>query len=236
MQIQSMHVSAIIELMIKGIFFDYDGTLSSRYECAYHMYRDCLSHICPDMDPDSLDFEMIVQECMYWDQFGIVTKKYVWQNLKDKYLPDLDVGKMFDYWHANFHKNQKLIPGAMETLLELKKEYRIGILTNGAAESQYAKVKAAGLDTVVDCVVTSGTYGIQKPDPRIYKIAAEKLGFSCEETAYVGDTFFTDVAGAIRAGMFPVWFSYEKRTISNYDVTRAENFEEIRNIFLNKKL
>ena len=52
--------------MIRGIIFDYDGTLSNRFESAYRMYRWMIEEIS-GMDPSSIDFEEIVQECLYWD-------------------------------------------------------------------------------------------------------------------------------------------------------------------------
>ena len=52
--------------MIQGILFDYDGTLSARYESAYHMYRHILQECRPDLDDQDIEFESIVQRCLYF--------------------------------------------------------------------------------------------------------------------------------------------------------------------------
>jgi len=54
-----------------------------------------------------------------------------------------------------------------------------------------------GLEFVVD----SQLVGLEKPDPRIFAIAHEKLGVPAHRTVYVGDIRSVDAAGARRAGM-----------------------------------
>lgn len=53
-------------------------------------------------------------------------------------------------------------------------------------------------------VVDSGIEGIEKPDPRLFLRAAERLGVAPGECAYIGDLFAVDVEGARRAGMHGV--------------------------------
>lgn len=115
--------------MIRGILFDFDGTLSNRRLAAYKMYQMCIAQMRKDLDPGSFEFETLVQFCMIADQYGIVQKDYVWQRLKDRYIPDLDVEKWKAYWYANFNKIQIPAKGAEEVLKELKKKYRLGILS-----------------------------------------------------------------------------------------------------------
>ena len=212
--------------MIKAILFDYDGTLSDRRLAAYNMYRHCLGKMRPDLDPAGVEFEGIVQHLMVADQNGMVPKSYVWRQLKENYIPDLDVERWADYWFSNFNNFQCASPGAAEILPQLRKHFKTGILSNGAYESQLAKIKSLKMDELVDEVVISGQYGIAKPDPRIFEIAAEKLGVSCEETVFCGDMFFTDVTGAYAAGMKPVWFDPQE-TVSRTNIPRVKNFREL---------
>ena len=218
-------------MMIRGILFDFDGTLSNRKLAANHMYRQCILKMRSDLSADDLETETMVQFCMIADQYGIIPKRYVWQRLKDNYIPELDVEEWNDYWYQNFNKIQIPNNGAEEALKILKKHYKLGILTNGDYETQLAKVKMTGFDQLVDEVIVCGQYGISKPDERIFRIAAEKLGLSCEETAMVGDMFFTDICGAIKAGMKPVWYIGDENFISDYDVTAVRSFREILELF-----
>ncbi len=54
-----------------------------------------------------------------------------------------------------------------------------------------------GLEFVVDSQIV----GIEKPDPRIFGIALERMGISAERALYVGDIRSVDEAGALAAGM-----------------------------------
>jgi REG-2-like HAD superfamily hydrolase len=53
-------------------------------------------------------------------------------------------------------------------------------------------------------VAVSGTLGIAKPDPRIFKAALDEAGADPGATVHVGDQPVNDVAGALAAGITPV--------------------------------
>lgn len=52
-----------------------------------------------------------------------------------------------------------------------------------------------------DLVVDSGKVGIEKPDPRIFRIALDRFGVAPERALHLGDVFATDVLGARAAGI-----------------------------------
>ncbi len=218
--------------MIQGILFDYDGTLSARYESAYHMYRHIMQECRPDLDDESIEFESMVQRCMYWDEYGTAHKSYVLEQMKANYCPNLNVKQWEQRWRDEFYLYQVAMPGMLETLPELKKKYRIGIITNGDGPSQNRKIDTLGLRRYCHTVIASGDLGFSKPDPEIFLHAAEDLGLYTSEVAFIGDTFHTDVLGAYNAGMLPVWYCYERRTETLYDVKKVHDFEEIRDMFL----
>lgn len=217
--------------MIKGILFDFDGTLSNRKQAAYQMYRQCIGLMRPDLDPQSIELENLVQFCMVADQYGIAQKDYVWQCLKDAYITDLDVKKWTAYWHANFSDIQIPADGCEKALKQLRRKYKLGILSNGAYVSQFAKVRKLGFDQLVDEVIICGQYGIPKPDERIFRIACEKLGTAVEETVMVGDMFFTDIYGALNAGMKAIWFTGSENFISAYPVKQVRSYSELLDYF-----
>ena len=43
--------------------------------------------------------------------------------------------------------------------------------------------------------------GVEKPDPRIFRIALERAGVAATEAVYVGDLYSIDVVGARAAGL-----------------------------------
>jgi putative hydrolase of the HAD superfamily len=52
--------------------------------------------------------------------------------------------------------------------------------------------------------VVSGVEGMEKPDPRIFRLAMDRAGVRPEESVYVGDNPEFDVGPAAAVGMFPV--------------------------------
>jgi putative hydrolase of the HAD superfamily len=52
-----------------------------------------------------------------------------------------------------------------------------------------------------DAVVDSAKVGVEKPDPRIFRIALERFGKTEGQAIHLGDMFATDIAGARAAGI-----------------------------------
>lgn len=52
-----------------------------------------------------------------------------------------------------------------------------------------------------DLVIDSGTVGVEKPDPAIFRIALDHFGAAPARTLHLGDVFATDVLGARAAGI-----------------------------------
>lgn len=91
-----------------------------------------------------------------------------------------------------------------ETLEALRgRGYRLGVVSNADGRVEKA-LDAVGLLPHFEVVVDSGLVGIDKPDPRIFHLAAERLGVHPAQAAYVGDIYEIDVLGARAAGMRPI--------------------------------
>lgn len=89
----------------------------------------------------------------------------------------------------------------VETLEALRRRgYRLGVISNADGRAEQA-LDAVGLRPHFELVVDSGLVGIDKPDPRIFHLAAERMGVRPHEAVYVGDIYEIDVQGARAAGM-----------------------------------
>ena len=218
--------------MIRGILFDFDCTLSNRLESAYYMYRWCLHEIFPDMDVNSIDFEARVQRCMLWDEYGTINKRHVFNKIKEKWAPDLDVESWIPRRYENFHNYQELLPDAEPVLQEPLQKYRLGIVSNGDGRLQSRKIDVLELRKYFEVILISQDFGADKPERSIYDEAAHELHLPNEEIAFVGDTFDTDILGAYKAGMLPVWYNNEHRVVTMWNVLQAHDFNDLRKIFL----
>lgn len=95
-------------------------------------------------------------------------------------------------------------PGASETLAALSQRgYRLAVVSNADGRVR-ALLESAGVTPWLEFVVDSSELGVEKPDPRIFHAATERLGLPPSSCAYVGDIYEVDVEGARRAGLHPI--------------------------------
>ena len=93
------------------------------------------------------------------------------------------------------------VPGALERLRA--GGVRIGMVSN--SEGKIAELLAAvGLAPFFEVIVDSGSEGVSKPDPEIFRRALGRMGARAETAVYVGDVPAVDVDGARAAGMFAI--------------------------------
>jgi len=97
-------------------------------------------------------------------------------------------------------------PGALEALAELRfRGHRLGLLTNGGARLQRAKIERYGLARCFDALRIEGEVGVGKPASAAFGGALAALGAAPSEACMVGDDLEADIAGAERAGLSSVW-------------------------------
>ncbi|MHC5256580.1 HAD family hydrolase [Streptomyces sp. UC4497] len=82
-----------------------------------------------------------------------------------------------------------------------------GIVTNGRTAQQVKKIRASGLDRLVQGWAVSEAVGCKKPDPGIFRAAAAAVGVPLEGAWVVGDSAHADIAGAHALGLRSVWVS-----------------------------
>jgi putative hydrolase of the HAD superfamily len=81
--------------------------------------------------------------------------------------------------------------------------YRVVVCSNWDWDLDRA-IAAAGLEELVDVVVTSAQAGARKPHPRIYAHTLERAGVAPTEALFAGDSWGPDVEGPLTVGIRPV--------------------------------
>ncbi len=217
-------------MKIKGILFDFDDTLGDRETYTHRTYSGKVDELLPEADPWYR--EMIIQQCLIYEQHGDVPKTYVRDMILQRF--GIDLGDDFpQYWREHQPLNTVLYEDAIPTILELKRRgYKVGILTNGEAKSQRYKVESTGLLDLVDALTISGETDTRKPEPEIFYLTAEKLGLHPEECAFVGDMFCNDIYGAHQAGMTPVWiWPHSEHRYADVHVTQIHHLHDLLDLF-----
>jgi HAD superfamily hydrolase (TIGR01509 family) len=100
------------------------------------------------------------------------------------------------------HNLWETIPADVIPALERVRQMGLQIaVVSNANGTLCATFERIGLARCVDCVIDSAEIGIEKPDPRIFERALERLGARRESTVHVGDIYHVDIVGAQAAGL-----------------------------------
>jgi putative hydrolase of the HAD superfamily len=81
--------------------------------------------------------------------------------------------------------------------------YTLGVVSNADGRVA-AELAACGLAPHFATVIDSHVVGVEKPDPRIFRLALDACGARPEEAIFVGDIYEIDVQGARNAGITPL--------------------------------
>ena len=81
---------------------------------------------------------------------------------------------------------------------------RLAVLSNGTAPMLASALEAAGIGRLFETVISVDEIGVYKPDPRVYRHAAQRLAASASQIDFVSSNAW-DAAGARRCGMRVRW-------------------------------
>lgn len=101
----------------------------------------------------------------------------------------------------------QLYPGVAEMIARLRETKKVGIITDGRPEGQWAKIRALGIQAD-EMIVTDELGGIEfrKPNSAAFRLIQERLSVLFERMAYVGDNMQKDFFAPESLGMRTIWF------------------------------
>ena len=112
-----------------------------------------------------------------------------------------------------------VFPETPRVLEELKKHYKLALITNGAIDIQRDKIEGSKLGNFFDPIIISGEVGSGKPNPKLFQMALERLAVTPEETVMIGDSLSRDIGGARAVGIRTIWVNRYQNTIAEHHPT-----------------
>ncbi len=228
-----------------GLVFDVDDTLYEQIVPFENVYKSLF-----DMDIDMEKFYLLSR---YYSDVKFEASRNGEMTMDEYHIYRIqeaakDLGVCLTAEQAlsmqkEYKKNQQKLQMSNITIsiLELAKEndVKLGIITNGPSEHQWAKIKALAIESWIsrENIIVSGDYGINKPDVRIFEIMKEKLQLPNDSLYYIGDSIENDIVGANNAGWKSIWINrYKQKSPEDIEIYKiAENnrelFEIIKEIF-----
>ncbi len=204
----------------KAILFDMDGTILDSHDGLGELWRKICDPFVPNLGGPSTDtLWMAIAESRTWfwseperARLGRMDLQRARRTIVGEAFDRLGVSvpdiaqEIADQFSAVCDDEIKLFPGAVDALRDLRgRGLCMGLVTNGAAQPQRAKVDRFMLGPLFDSVLIEGEFGVGKPDERVYLHALEQLRVLPSETWMVGDNLEWEVAAPQRLGIQGVW-------------------------------
>jgi putative hydrolase of the HAD superfamily len=99
-----------------------------------------------------------------------------------------------------------MFPGAHDAIDALKaRGVKLALVTNGAADTQRAKVERFALTHRFDHIQIEGEHGFGKPEERAYRHAMQALGVTAPDTWMIGDNLEWEIVVPQRLGIYAIW-------------------------------
>lgn len=227
---------------IKGIIFDYGGTLDSRgvhwseiiwkgylqakvnidktdfREAYVYAERFLAKHplILPEYNFFDLMLEKIKHELLYLNENGLLCCDDIEEKQREiaKYC---------------YESARECIEEARPVLEMLQKRFPMVIVSNFYGNLN-SVLKDFDLSKYFTNVIESAVVGVRKPDEKIFKLGVEALGVAANAVLVIGDSYTKDIEPAMAVGCKTAWLKgigWDDEPIKEVATIELNNIKEI---------
>ena len=209
--------------VIQFIYFDLDDTLLDHRQAEQrgladvcHIHKAHFEHLSLDAVHEAYHAHSVP----LWRQYahGEIDKHDLQRLRFERTLETLGIGGLeaeaLNALYLTCYARHWTLPETARTAFHtLADRFPVGILTNGFDHIQKAKFdRFPELRDRAEVVIISEEVGVMKPHPEIFAHAAEMAGAPAEALLYIGDSYTSDVQGALGAGWQMAWYTKENET------------------------
>ena len=189
-----------LDLMIKAVLFDFDGTLVNTNPLIIRSFRETFAALLPDRKLSDEDILDCIGPTLH--ETGTV------------YLPDDPQSFVDHYRKLNVAYHDSMIlpyPGITEMLDALKTQgISIVVVSSKKRDMVMRGIEVMGMNDYFDWVFGGDDVKNPKPHPEVVELALSSLGIKPEEAIMVGDNFH-DIHAAQNAGVLSVGVGWAHR-------------------------
>lgn len=232
---------------IKGIIFDYGGTIDSNgkhwAEVLWESYQDNRIPITKEQFREAYVYAerylatnpIVLPENNFLDLLKAKVQTQT-NYLADKNLLTINNKMQEHIVHIpkqcyTFVRN--LISNEKPILERLHTKYPMVLVSNFYGNVN-AVLKDFGIFDCFDSIVESAVVGIRKPDPAIFSLGIKELNLPAENVVVIGDSYTKDIIPATKAGCKTIWLKglgWEKDDADATADTIITDFIELKNVF-----
>lgn len=165
--------------MIKGFFFDLDGTLVNTYEADYLAYRDALFEVT------KIELQRDGFEALHGMEIGEKLSRLA-PSLTDKQIADIRLSKKRHY-HTYVHTT-KINEALVAFLKNFSPHLQCVLVTTAKQDNVATVLKAHNLRGFFSEIISGDDVTAHKPHPAAYLLALERSGLKPEEVVAFEDS------------------------------------------------
>lgn len=195
-----------ISARIRGIIFDYGGTLDSHGDHWSHIILDAwrdagVGLSAEDFIPAYIHGERALAlpgAVAPTDTFLDLMRKKIWaESARLNPCPDSRICEKVA--RACYESARSCTAEAAVMLEKLSRDYPLAVVSNFYGNLD-AVLEDFGLRRFFTAVIESAKAGVRKPDPAIFRLGTEALGLPPAEILAIGDSMDKDIIPAAAAG------------------------------------
>ena len=203
-------------MRVRAVLFDLGDTLIDEKD--FDTQAELARRFLLDLDPDNLRhayFEVLddldTRPNPAGREAGVLD---FWQKTLSRAagkMVDLDTARKFNTALHEVERPVRLYSDVRRCLDTLRAERRaLGVLSNSSSEAGVRRLlDRVGILDYFASILSSGTEGVEKPNPEIFLRAVRRLALRPEEVVYVGNLAHTDAKAASSAGLHGLWLNRE---------------------------
>ncbi len=203
---------------IRFVYFDLDDTLLDHKKAQIQALTDVIHHFQDEFDGIDLHHVQRIyheRNVLLWRRYsaGSITKETLREErfthlLESFSITTLTHDQVSAVYMDRYAHHWEYTEDARSTFLAIAERFPVGILTNGFAETQKAKLaRFPDIRNQLAVTVISEEIGYLKPHPELFRQAAERAQTHPAHILYVGDSYTSDVEGARNAGWQVIWYA-----------------------------
>ena len=195
---------------IKGIIFDYGGTLDTDGVHWFHIFRQAYAQRLPQVSEEQLRNAYVYAERHLAthhvieptdDFLSMLRKKIAIQTSQLGIGDDAVTNGLAEDCDALVRTNMQAAHRILDTL---SARYPMVLVSNFYGNI-HTVLSAYGLSGYFKEVIESAVVGVRKPDPKIFALGVEALGLQPHEVLVVGDSYGKDMTPAHDMGCQTIW-------------------------------
>lgn len=201
----------------KAILFDADGTLLDYEQAQKKALNLTLSKYSgKDYGKEDLSRAYRLVNSSVFQDYEACRKKALppssmeFKKLFNSYgFETIDPAEFIENYFFKLALQGHILEGAVNVLRELSGIFRIALVSNGIGWVQRSRLNIADISGYFDSILLSCELDVAKPDPEIFRKAAELLQLEFSDLLFVGDSATSDLKGAENCGMDFAYLRYD---------------------------